>query len=500
MNCATYSMRWGQKSICVNGLALLAFTGATMGFSGPVGIRPVQAAEGAGIHQDVAHKMVTLADGQGNLALRLNYDGKCVLDQVTVRGRQVAAPEGVGSGLLIGGKWYTTKGGIASPQVVASKNTLTVSGIAFGEPGNEVHETWLFTVQPDRILWKISRSYPKEVALEDSAFPAWNFAGMTTWTGGILDTGGVVLSKYLDGANGTYGAHAGVVTLWNREKNDCLRITPTLSDNLHGTVRFSHQPMPGGDEFTFNYGVSRDELKPKHGLSRYLGDRQDLWMPFKEQPGEESVELSLQSLDYAQTYDRGTFKDVDGGSIREIMNTVGRYGVIDDHLVGGNGWRSGYICLHEQWFPQIGMVLDDPKYNANYAAALDYYRDNAVQSDGRVLSRWCYGSYDAMRGTYTDKGFYEAQWGYLLDSQTDYVIDVAEQFNLTGDTKWLNGQKATCERALDYMTRREVGNTGIVAMVTDSRLQNRGSDWFDIVWAAHQNALVNAELYYALNL
>jgi hypothetical protein len=39
------------------------------------------------VHQDAERKVVTLTDGQGNLALRLNYDGRCVLDQVIVRGR-----------------------------------------------------------------------------------------------------------------------------------------------------------------------------------------------------------------------------------------------------------------------------------------------------------------------------------------------------------------------------------------------------------------------------
>jgi hypothetical protein len=37
-------------------------------------------------------------------------------------------------------------------------------------------------------------------------------------------------------------------------------------------------------------------------------------------------------------------------------------------------------------------------------------------------------------------------------------------------------------------------------MMTDSRRQARGSDWIDIIWASYENALVNAELYAALNL
>ncbi|RYX83914.1 hypothetical protein EON83_12295 [bacterium] len=452
------------------------------------------------VQQNAAQKTVTIADDAGNLKLRLNYDNQCVLDEVTVRGRQVLAPSGTASGILIGGQWYTTRRGIAAPKVVAGKDSVEVSGIVFGKAGEEIRETWNFKVLSDRIAWRISRSYPKQVDVQDAAFPSWNFANMTTWTGGILDNGGVVWNKYLENPNTTYGAHAGMVTLWNREKNDCLRITPTLGQGLHGTVRFSHQPQPTGAEFTFNYAVSNDELKPKYNLNRYLGDRQDLWAPFQEQAGEQSAEFTLQALDYAQTYDRGTIKGLDASSIREMMNTAGRYGVIDNKLVGGNGWRSGYICLHEQWFAQIGMVLNDPLYDTNYSQALDYYRDNAIKPDGRVLSRWKYDAGDAMGGTYTPKGFYEAQWGYLLDSQTDYVINVSEQFDLTGDTKWLAGQKQTCEKVLDYLLRREVGNSGVVAMLTDSRHEHKGSDWFDIVWAAHRNGIVNAELYYALTM
>src|SRR5208282_4492292 len=40
----------------------------------------------------------------------------------------------------------------------------------------------------------------------------------------------------------------------------------------------------------------------------------------------------------------------------------------------------------------------------------------------------------------------------------------------------------------------------LVEMMTSSHTQQRGSDWIDVIWAAHKNALVNAELYYALTL
>ncbi len=457
----------------------------------------LQAAGPGSIHMDARRKLVTLADGQGQLALRLNYDGRCVLDRVIVRGREVAAQSGVATGIRLDGQWLTTRSGIATPAVAVNRNTLTVTGIVFGKSGKAVRETWQFTVLPARILWRITRQYDKPATLDDAAFPEWDFRGMATWTGGMLDDGGVVWNKYLDRVNSTYGAHAGTVTFWNRERRDCLRIVPILPKGQYGAVRFSHQP---NNTFSFNYVVSPEVLKPRHDLRRFLSNRQDLWAPFHVHSGEVSAEFALQALDYDQVCNRGTFKGLDGGSIRELLNTVGRYGVIDSRLVGANGWRSGYICLHEQWFAQIGLALDDPDYIANFSKALDYERDHAIGPDGRVKARWSYDAGDTMPGTYDALGFYEAQWGYLLDSQPDYVINVAEQFDLTGDRKWLAGQKTACERALNFLLRREVGHTGLAAMMTGSCKQQRGSDWIDIIWASYKNALVNAELYYALGL
>ena len=79
-------------------------------------------------------------------------------------------------------------------------------------------------------------------------------------------------------------------------------------------------------------------------------------------------ELQLQALDYDEAYDRGTFKGLNGRSIREVLNTIGRYGVIDRRILGANGWRTGFTCLHEQWFSQMGIAIDDPDYLANCAA------------------------------------------------------------------------------------------------------------------------------------
>jgi hypothetical protein len=374
-----------------------------------------------------------------------------------------------------------------------------VRDIVYGGGGVQVNETWTFTVQPDGIDWQIDRDYLSGGRLEDTYFPGWDFKDMSTWTGGMLDNGGVAWNKYLETPNATYGAHAGAVTFWNREQGDCLRIKKmgTAAPLQHLAMRFSRQPS-GIEAAAFS--VTGTELQPKHNLRRFLASRQDLWEPFEVAPGKLSAKYTLQALDYDAAYGRGAFEGLNGRSLRELLNTIGRYGVIDRRILGANGWRTGYTCLHEQWFSQMGIALDDPDYLANCAATFDYERDHAIEASGRVKSRWCYDAGDAMPGTYDAKGYYEAQWGYLLDSQPCYVICVAELFDLTGDQAWLRGQKATCERVLDYLLRRDADGDGLVEMMTDSHTQQRGSDWIDVIWAAHKNALVNAELYYALTL
>ncbi len=89
--------------------------------------------------------------------------------------------------------------------------------IVFGGGGVQVNESWEFTVEADRVLWQINRDYATGGGLGDTYFPGWDFQSMSTWTGGLLDNGGVAWNKYLETPNATYGAHAGGVTFWNRE-------------------------------------------------------------------------------------------------------------------------------------------------------------------------------------------------------------------------------------------------------------------------------------------
>ena len=448
------------------------------------------------ISTDPSGRLITLADGQSNLVLRLNLEQGCKLDRVRMRGREVLSPNsGVYTGIEVSNQWFTTITLPSVPNVKVSRHGVTVSGIRNGGNGIGVEETWEFAVERDQIEWQIKRRYLTGGCLEDSALPAWEFADMGTWTGGMLDNGGVAWNRYLESLNATLGMHAGVVTFWNKDSADALRIRAHAGE-AKTALRFSHQPAR--TELAV-FSITDAELVPKHNLRRFLGASQDLWAPFTVGPSETTVTYTIQALDYAQAYDRGRFVGLDGNNIREALNTIGRYGVIDRHILGANGWRTGFACLHEQWFSQIGIAVADADYIANCTATYDFERDHAIGTDGRVKSRWSFDAGDAMPGTYDPFGFYEAQWGYLMDSQPAFAICIAEQFDLTGDEQWLRRHKASCERVLDYLLRRDSNQNGLLEMMTGSHTEHRGSDWIDIIWAAHENALVNAEMYYALS-
>jgi len=67
-----------------------------------------------------------------------------------------------------------------------------------------------------------------------------------------------------------------------------------------------------------------------------------------------------------------------------------------------------------------------------------------------------------MPGTATPIGFYEAKWGYLLDSNPDFVANVSELYNQCGDLNWVRTQKSSCEKALEYMLKKDSNGNHLV--------------------------------------
>ncbi|MBI3004783.1 MAG: hypothetical protein HYY49_05140 [Ignavibacteriales bacterium] len=453
------------------------------------------------VDHDALHKQIVLRAQKGNLVLGVTYGGKCVVDQLIVQGKQVLAEsENVFTGVDISGNRLTSVDSFGDSVVSVGKDNLTISGIRYGNENFEVEERWNFTGVEESIRWSIERTYRGEAIADEVLLPHWTFPSISTWTAAILGTGGVAWFKLFDSVHATYAVHTNSVTFWDADIGSSLRIVARAQQGQHVAVRFTRLP---GDQMCCSFAVTHTELAPRYDPEfhrrRFLTDREDAW---SSQPvsGKVSVEYELTAIDYNAEYDRGTIKHFDKKAIAMLMNTVARVGVIDRNLHGSNSWRTpfGPVCLHEQFIAQIGLALDGEEYLKSYKQTLDYYKDHAIGPEGRVKARWAYTCEDAMPGTCDALGFYEAQWGYLLDSNCDYVTNVAELFDLTGDIDWVRGQKEACERALGFLLKRDTDGDGLVEMMTDSHMQRKGSDWIDVIWASHRNAFVNAKLYYAL--
>jgi len=447
------------------------------------------------IRHNAAKKTIVVSDEAQNLTLTLDYSRGCKIIALNIKGENTLSPAGVYTAIETVNSITGSPDQNGTMKITKLKDGIRVENISFGE-GN-VTETWTFQPVKNMIRWTIQRNYSKDVQLEDMAFPVWNFANLSVWKGGLFDNGGMVWCKYFK-QNDTYGVHTAGITFWNPDSGNAFRIAPAAGRNKYLASKYS-QTESG--EFRCTQYVTDTELEQRYQQNRFVRGKQNVFAPFTIKKGEVTLQLDLQYVDYEKEYSRGVLPGIDAVAVRELLNTTGRYGVVDNNIIGANGWVSNWKCLHEPFFAQIGMAVDDKNYVDNFSSTLNRERDLAMREDGRVLSRWHGVAGDEMPGTYDYKtGYYEAKWGYTVDSQTGYVINVAEQFDLNGDIRWLKSHKISCEKALDWLIRRDSNNNGIFEMANNNIREEKSSDWVDVVWASFENAFVNAQMYEALKL
>jgi len=442
-------------------------------------------------------KTVLLTDGSGNLHLQLDYSKGCKVSKLTVKGIETLSPSGVFTSIKTKTTLFTSLESTGETKVLKHKNRLTIQNIVFGNDEMKLSETWVFTVDANNIIWEIRREYSKRGKLDDMAMPAWHFGTLSTWKGGILNTGGVVWCKYFENLNDTYGVHNNGVTFWETESGRGLRIEAASQTGGSIACSFSHSP---DGEFKFTQYLTPVELGQRYNLSRFISKNPYVFAPFDTDIGVASMTLQLKYVDYNKEYDRGNLPGIDAVAVRELLNTTGRYGVVDKNIIGGNGWLTNWKCLHEPFFAQIGMAVNDKNYIQNFASTLDKEKDLAIEKDGRVLARW-HDVPEEKNSNYNYKtGYYDCPWGYTVDAQPGQVINTVELFHQTGDLEWLKSHKQNCENILNWLIKRDSNDNGIFEMLNDNTGENRCSDWLDVVWASFENAFVNAQMYEALNL
>ena len=440
-------------------------------------------------------KTIRIADGDDLLQLQIDYSKGCKISKVIINGRNTISPSGVFTSFKTEAKQYTSLESKEQAEVMVKGNTIEISNIVFGDEEMSVAETWILTLSDKKILWNIKRDYNQNRTLDKMAIPVWNFSHLSIWKGGILNTGGMVWCKYLKNINDTYGVHTNGVTFWEPESGDGFRVEANSKTGENIASAFSH----GVDStFVFTQYLTPSELGQRYNLNRFVSGKPDVFTPFEVKKGSAEISLELSYVDYAKAYDRGTLVGIDATAVRELLNTTGRYGVIDKNIIGANGWVTNWKCLHEPFFAQIGMAVNDKNYTNNFSSTLDQERDHAIEEDGRVLARW-HNVPEAKNSNYNFKtGYYDAPWGYTIDAQPGQVINTAEQFHQNGDLVWLKSHKLSCEKVLNWLIKRDSNNNGIFEMLNNNTGEEKCSDWIDVVWASFENAFVNAQMYEAL--
>jgi hypothetical protein len=426
---------------------------------------------------------------------------KAGIINLTVNGSEVLnAKDGMYTSVKANGKIYSSMRLTTRPVKTQTADRLVLTGITYGDSDLAINETWTFIKKGRTIEWEIERSFSKPVLAEEAAMPVINFAGMTTWEGAYQGYGGVAWFYLFDKSKNTYGVHTGSSDFWNSKTNKGLRLTVDAPEKK---IAMSYT-RDKDNRLSCAITVSDHDMLPLADSGthrrRFVTTGLPVWAPFHITTAATKTRLTFSSFDFNEKYGRGTLVGIDSNRVNAVLNTIARIGVIDSLHFGGNSWHTPYgpICLHEQYIAQLGLGIDDPAYLRGYESCLDFYRDHAILPDGRVYPRWAYTNEDAMPGRFNKDGFYEAQWGILMDSNPDYVSDVADLFDLTGDEGWIKGHRHSCEKALDWILKRDSNHNGLVEMMTDSRSQKQSSDWIDIIWASYENAFVNAKLYHAL--
>jgi hypothetical protein len=443
----------------------------------------------------------TVSISTPKITMALDYGGRAQITSLIVNGQKVVSnADGIFTAVKANGILYSSLHLKGNPVLLKTPAGITLSGIRYGSKDLTITENWIFLKKNGAIKWRIERTFSKVANVEETDLPVINFDNINTWEGAYQGYGGLAWFYLFNEKLCTYGVHTRSTNFWNSKNNNGLNITV----DAPGKAVAMKYTRTNDDKLAYAITVADREMLPKSdsGTNRrlFIRKRTDVWAPFDVSAVKSSQSLTFSYFDYNEKYGRGKLAGINGAQVSAVLGTIARIGVIDSLHFGGNSWATPYgpICLHEQYIAQLGLGINDPAYLKGYQSCLDFYRDHAMQPNGRVYSRWAYTNEDAAPGQFNKDGFYEAQWGILMDSNPDFVTNVAELYDMTGNKEWVKSHQLSCEKALDWILKRDGNDNGLVEMMTDSQNQKKSSDWIDIIWASYENAFVNAKLYHAL--
>ncbi|SDH21252.1 alpha-L-rhamnosidase-related protein [Mucilaginibacter gossypii] len=452
-------------------------------------------------HKIITDEPKTITISTPKLSMVLNYNNKASVTSLVINGKKViSSANGIYTSIKAGGITYSSLHLKSNPMLIKTADSYKIDGISYGDKDLTINESWTFIKKDKSIKWLIERKLSKQVKVDEAAMPVFNFDDINTWNGAYQGYGGLAWFYLFNEPLCTYGVHTRSSSFWNSKNGIGLNITV----DAPGKEVAMKYTRTNENKLAYTVTVSNQEMLPHTDSGtnrrRFIRKATDVWSAFNIPAGKSSQSLTFSYFDYNDKYGRGKLAGINGDQVNAVLSTIARIGVIDSLHFGGNSWHTPYgpVCLHEQYIAQLGLGINDPNYLKGYKSCLDFYRDHAIKPDGRVYPRWAYTNEDAMPGEFNKYGFYEAQWGILVDSNPDFVTNVAELYDMTGDKAWVKTHQLSCEKALDWILKRDSNNNGLVEMMTDNQAQKQSSDWIDIIWASYENAFVNANLYHAL--
>ena len=130
--------------------------------------------------------------GNGKLKVPLDYASKGVVTGMEVNGEAVLSDKsGIYSEIRTSTVTYSMRKLATSSKIKIQKNSVTLSGIRYGEHNAPINEVWTFLITETDIRFDIERTVSKSLVAEEVSFPAFYFNSINTWNAAFLGNGGV---------------------------------------------------------------------------------------------------------------------------------------------------------------------------------------------------------------------------------------------------------------------------------------------------------------------
>jgi len=134
----------------------------------------------------------TVIFGNSKMRVTLDYNQKCAVSGLTINGQTVISGHaGIFSEIRTSSNTYSTLKVSTDPSITIGKNSVEIKNIKYGEGEEITIENWNFIITETDIKFEIERNLQKDIAVEEAAFPSFNFDNINTWNGAFLGYGGL---------------------------------------------------------------------------------------------------------------------------------------------------------------------------------------------------------------------------------------------------------------------------------------------------------------------